>query len=266
MPKLSILGLIGLTVIISGLAFAQEESISITTYYPAPYGVYREMRSKRMGIGENYYNNSNVCWGDVLTCPGGSTIIPDGDLDPDVDLVIEGNVGIGTASPGAKLEVTGSIKLSSDTPGCDVSNAGVIRWTGSDFEGCDGSAWVSLTSIGLDLVYGMHSSDQCTNLGGTVVTDGADKFCRFNQASCPFGWFEYENWSTTINNVRATLCGVAPHCRTSCICGAAICCGPWTGTHTWANIEPEVVTYTPVVPCAPSSATCSSTIVERGCY
>ena len=104
MRKLYILGLIGLAVLIGDSAFAQEESITFTTYYPAPYGVYREMRSKRMGIGENYYDNSNVCWGDVLSCPAGSTIIPDGPFDHDVDLVIEGNVGIGTTTVGNRSE------------------------------------------------------------------------------------------------------------------------------------------------------------------
>ena len=102
MRNLFILGLIGLAVIISGLAFAQEESITITTYYPAPYGVYREMRAKRMAIGDTYYDSSEYCWEGFCTTA----------IDPDADLIVEGNVGIGTAEPGAKLHVGG-------TPGTD---------------------------------------------------------------------------------------------------------------------------------------------------
>jgi len=55
MRNFFIFGLIGLAVIISGLAFAQEEStesITITTYYPAPFGVYNEMRANKMVIGD----------------------------------------------------------------------------------------------------------------------------------------------------------------------------------------------------------------------
>ncbi|MEA2113166.1 MAG: hypothetical protein U9P63_00720, partial [Patescibacteria group bacterium] len=42
----------------------------------------------------------------------------------------DGNVGIGTAEPGAKLEVDGNIKISSNSAVCDSAHAGEIRWTG----------------------------------------------------------------------------------------------------------------------------------------
>jgi len=46
------------------------------------------MRSKRMAIGDAYYDSSQHCW------PGGPCTFPD--IDADTDLIIEGNVGIGT--------------------------------------------------------------------------------------------------------------------------------------------------------------------------
>jgi hypothetical protein len=51
------------------------------------------------------------------------------------------NVGIGVASPKEKLDIAGGIRLG------QTGNAlpGIIRWTGSDFEGFDGQAWRSLT-------------------------------------------------------------------------------------------------------------------------
>lgn len=55
-----------------------QESISITTYYPSPYGSYRELTSHRMKIGTTY--------------SGGGTSVDDNNL------IVEGNVGIGTAN------------------------------------------------------------------------------------------------------------------------------------------------------------------------
>ncbi|MGB9833122.1 MAG: DUF2341 domain-containing protein, partial [Caldisericum exile] len=52
-----------------------------------------------------------------------------------------GNVGIGTTAPGQKLEIAGKIKIGDDviTP-----TAGTIRWSGTNFEGFDGSVWKTL--------------------------------------------------------------------------------------------------------------------------
>jgi len=39
---------------ISPFSFAAEERITLTTYYPAPYGIYKEMRADQMAIGSTY--------------------------------------------------------------------------------------------------------------------------------------------------------------------------------------------------------------------
>jgi type II secretory pathway pseudopilin PulG len=76
-----------------------------------------------------------------------------------------GNVGIGTVSPAEKLEVNGGIKIGNSTG----TNAGTIRWTGSAFEGYNGSEWGSLG-------------------GGGGVPNGSIIF--YNGATCPAGWSE----------------------------------------------------------------------------
>ena len=57
---------------------------------------------------------------------------------------VDGNIGVDINIPLAKLDVNGAVKVGSEET-CDTDHAGTIRWTGSDFEGCDGSQWISLS-------------------------------------------------------------------------------------------------------------------------
>ena len=77
--------------------FALAEDISITTYYPSPYGSYRELRSARMAIGDNYIDPVAFTW-EVTDGDGG-------EVDFQADLVVQGNVGMGTANPQGPLQV-----------------------------------------------------------------------------------------------------------------------------------------------------------------
>lgn len=58
-----------------------------------------------------------------------------------------GNIGIGANAPAAKLEIDGGVKIANDDTTCDSETAGTIRWTGSDFEGCNGIGWTRLTYV-----------------------------------------------------------------------------------------------------------------------
>lgn len=84
-----------------------------------------------------------------------------------------GNVSIGTGSDGLeKLEVNGGIKIGNTTN----ANAGTIRWTGSDFEGYNGTSWVSLTSGGSGTTFIGTSSasfvSSVTNLAANSTAAG----------------------------------------------------------------------------------------------
>jgi len=50
------------------------------------------------------------------------------------------NLGVGIATPQEKADINGAIKIGNTT----TTNAGTIRWNGTDFEGYDGSQWINL--------------------------------------------------------------------------------------------------------------------------
>ena len=89
------------------VAFSQTDSldsIRIVTYYPSPYGTYRELRTKRMAIGDDYIKTGappdEYDWQEYATDPMHN-------IGYDADLVVQGNVGIGTTKPAEILHVYG---------------------------------------------------------------------------------------------------------------------------------------------------------------
>ncbi|RLB79646.1 MAG: hypothetical protein DRH17_13480 [Deltaproteobacteria bacterium] len=74
-----------------GVSFclAQEE-ITITTYYPSPYGVYEDLKANSLAVGSAYQSES----------------------PPDGNLIVSGNVGIRTTDPQATLDINGDLMLS----------------------------------------------------------------------------------------------------------------------------------------------------------
>lgn len=58
-------------------------------------------------------------------------------------ILANGQVGIGTVTPGAKLDVSGAIKVGASPEPCDAQREGAIRYNGSSkvIEFCNGTAW-----------------------------------------------------------------------------------------------------------------------------
>jgi len=132
----------------------------------------------------------------------------------------QGNVGVGVVTPTEALDVSGNVKT---TGGLKIGNtndevAGAIRWTGTDFEGHNGTQWVSLVSgeavATVDLNY-----TACVDIGGSWVT--GQSACYFSGTSCPSGWSKNGNFSSTN--------------FTNCPCSGSI--------HTRSNISPEICYY-----------------------
>ncbi len=93
----------------------------------------------------------------------------------------DGKIGMGTNTPTENLELSGAIKVGNTTN----TNTGAIRWSGTDFEGYDGTEWVSLTLGGyfswgnskppnVEMKQGVEASDGSSNdyFGYSVSING----------------------------------------------------------------------------------------------
>lgn len=133
-----------------------------------------------------------------------------GEFDNDL-LVFNSKVSISTATPPAEtLEVGGAIKISTTS----LSNAGTIRWNGTNFQGYDGSQWKDLDKqFPIDL----QDQDADTRIAVEETTDD-DIIRLFAQANewwrfLPTGQFEFlteniaigensgENQTSAVGNV-----------------------------------------------------------------
>ncbi len=77
------------------------------------------------------------------------------DLQERVRIASDGSVGIGPPTPNETLQISGAVNLGTTTN----TNAGSIRWTGTDFEGYNGTEWVSFSSTGSDCGENVQDAD-----------------------------------------------------------------------------------------------------------
>lgn len=134
------------------------EEITITTYYPSPYGSYNELQTNKMAVGDT----------------NGDTKLDSGDQSVNNgDLVVAGNVGIGTKEPNYKLEIKGNLSAG---PGFSVSSNGVPIWGGKKFKG--------YTTV--EVQTGTTSSCRCKNFGGKTC----QQICSSYGETCVHKWYQ----------------------------------------------------------------------------
>ncbi|MFA6316903.1 MAG: hypothetical protein WC943_05740 [Elusimicrobiota bacterium] len=93
---------------------AVSETLTMTSYYPSPAGVYQR-----------------------LITTARTVLARDGD-----------RVGVGTTNPQARLDVAGAVRMGSEAF-CGAANAGAQRYNSvaKKMEFCDGSAWMPFDTV-----------------------------------------------------------------------------------------------------------------------
>lgn len=89
-----------------------------------------------------------------------------------------GFLGVGVAAPRSSVHAAGAIQPGNDAGTCDANKAGAVRWNSSKFEGCNGTAWVSLAATARG------------SLGRTKATAGAScKAILGAEGASENGWY-----------------------------------------------------------------------------
>ena len=126
------------------------------------------------------------------------------------------------------------------------------------------------------LVNSAHTELECTSAGGTVVaSDVAYKQCQFSAGSCPGGWTQYKQYSTTSPAFyQVSFCYYWSSVRQ--LCESTVTCSPscTTGSHAWSNAAPETCQYQTTytcnintgLQCCSPMATGAASIARIGCY
>jgi len=97
----------------------------------------------------------------------------------------------------------------------------------------------------------------CQAAGGTAKGAPDICICEFNASSCPSGWSQFNNWSSTISQTCSDDSGTCTG-TTSCT----------TGQHSWSDTALETCAYTAVTSGKTTSCvstTCSATLSSIGC-
>jgi hypothetical protein len=133
--------------ILAPLIVAFPEDITITTYFPSPYGVYANLRSNQLAVGSGYR----------------ASPISDGTL------IVQSRIGIATPNPGYEVDVNGNIA----TNNILLRSRGV--WVGS-MSWCKANYYSSNSGVTY-CSSGSYSGYVATVWGASTPTDGSFLCC-----------------------------------------------------------------------------------------
>ncbi len=170
-----------------------------------------------------------------------------------------GNVGIGVNDPQAKLHINGNLRI--DVAPFSSSAVATSNYIPINIQGTVYYLQLYKDAGNVMLVGSSHSVSDCLNANGMLYEVSPNQYtCKFSpMSSCPSGWSQYLNYSST------TIHG----CSNSSPCTG----GCTTSFHSWANISIETCNYDTqtyysnagCMGCVGCVSTCYATIQEIGC-
>jgi hypothetical protein len=161
------------------LGFSQE-TITLSTYYPSPFGVYQRLVTNTLGVGDN---NTAVSGIDSSDAPDPSVTAQQGDV------WVAGDVGVGTRTPQNRLDVNGSAAIGSGYAGTNAAPTNGLIVEGDVGIGTPSPA-VKLEVAG-QVKFGAYTLPATDgNSGDCLITDGSGtvtwKACQAQTASTQF--------------------------------------------------------------------------------
>jgi hypothetical protein len=160
-------------------AFSATETLTVTTYYPTPLGVYSRLATTTLGVGDT--NGANGLEGadapNPATHPG--------------DAWIAGNVGIGTNTTANKLDVSGSTVIGATYAGATVAPANSLLVEGDVGVGVTAANLPPNANLEINGVLKLMPTASAPTasggqtLQGTLYYDSVDKRLKYNDGS---GW------------------------------------------------------------------------------
>lgn len=137
-----------------------------------------------------------------------------------VKMTIEsaGDVGIGTTSPATKLEVAGTLKIANGAETCTIAgNGGMIRYSGTSLQYCNGTAWQTLgiSGAGLTSLGGQTGSTQTFAAGASGLSPSISSASNVHTLNVPLASgagvtsgtiskTDYDNFNTKLDAVSNT--------------------------------------------------------------
>ena len=150
-----ICGLMAAGMVLAAAPELDSEDVTLSTYYPAPSGVYTTMTA----TGDT-----------ILTRDAGSGLSVGTAVPPaaGMSMTVMGglNVGIGLTDAQSALSVAGGVQLADDLDACLPAKVGTERWHLGNIEVCSpGNTWIGLgqSVYSCPEVWFTPGCDECTN-------------------------------------------------------------------------------------------------------
>ena len=204
-------------------------------------------------------------WTDAPASPPNNNVPPPVNVGT-VDQVKDAGLGLNALAVFGQGLFTGEVQIGNSGAACTSGLAGGMRYNSTDktMEYCNGMDWTALGSSGgggstVIIINGDHSGQECIDAGGTPTPIGdGDYVCKFDSnSSCPVGWTQYQNWSTTQSRHCTYMCDYNGYLSNPVDVGCS------SGGHsTFANTAREYCNFD----CSGNGGQCFANVLAVGCY